>query len=103
MFFPIILSIWDQRLKFYHLLYKELKVFTEGEKICDLFAGSCSLSGALGNQLPIISNDIQYYSSVIAKAYLTDWNNQDVLLEDILLKAKEYHHRYYKTLVLDYL
>lgn|GEM_PF-2895603 len=32
MFFPIILSIWDQRLKFYHLLYKELKVFIEGEK-----------------------------------------------------------------------
>ena len=75
----------------------------QGGAICDLFAGSCSLSGALGSQLPIISNDIQYYSSVIAKAYLTDWNHQDVLLEDILLKAKEYHQKHYQTLVLDYL
>lgn len=46
--------------------------------VCDLFAGSCTLSGALGNQVPIISNDIQVYSSVIAKSYLTDWNSNDL-------------------------
>lgn len=42
----------------------------KGGTICDLFAGSCSLSGALRNQAPIISNDIQEYSAVLAKTYL---------------------------------
>ena len=101
--FPHYIKYMGSKTKILPFVIQGIESVYRGGKICDLFAGSCSLSGALGNQLPIISNDIQYYSSVIAKAYLTDWNNQDVLLEDILLKAKEYHHRYYKTLVLDYL
>eukprot|EP00825_Cyclidium_porcatum_P000519 TRINITY_DN10162_c0_g1_i1.p3 TRINITY_DN10162_c0_g1~~TRINITY_DN10162_c0_g1_i1.p3 ORF type:complete len:111 (-),score=18.52 TRINITY_DN10162_c0_g1_i1:387-719(-) len=58
-----------------------------GGGICDLFAGSCSLAGALGNQLPIISNDIQKYSSIVAKAYLTDWNDGEVTLESVTKKG----------------
>src|SRR5688572_19279681 len=50
----------------------------EGGIICDLFAGSCSLSGAIGSQAPMVSNDIQAYSAVIAKAYLTDWNAKSI-------------------------
>lgn len=46
--------------------------------ICDLFAGSASLSGAIGDQAPIHSNDIQKYSSVIAGAYLKTWNDGKV-------------------------
>jgi len=38
--------------------------------VCDLFAGACTLSGALGNQVDIVSNDIQHYSEVIAQSYL---------------------------------
>lgn len=70
--------------------------------ICDLFAGSCSLSGALGNQLPIISNDIQVYSSVIAKNYLTDWNSGDITIEQISNEAAEYHQQNYNELVLQF-
>ncbi|BCG92584.1 site-specific DNA-methyltransferase [Mesorhizobium sp. 131-2-1] len=41
-----------------------------GGPVCDLFAGACSLSGAIGNQVDVISNDIQSYSQTIAHIYL---------------------------------
>jgi adenine-specific DNA-methyltransferase len=44
-----------------------------GGSICDLFAGSASLAGAIGDQMPIVSNDIQNYSRVLSGAYLTTW------------------------------
>jgi len=50
------------------------KVYRTGA-ICDLFAGSASLSGALGDQVPIISNDVQHYSAILAGAYLRDWRD----------------------------
>lgn len=73
-----------------------------GEEICDLFAGSCSLSGALCDQVPVISNDIQKYSLVLAKTYLTDWNNTEVCINDVIRSAKEYHETYYKDFVKEY-
>ena len=45
------------------------EVYNGGE-ICDLFAGSASLAGAIGRQVPIHSNDIQIYSAALAKTYL---------------------------------
>jgi len=41
----------------------------EGGAVLDLFAGSASLSGALGQQCPVHSNDIQKYSKVLADTY----------------------------------
>lgn len=38
--------------------------------ICDLFAGSASLSGAVRQQAQMHSNDIQEYSSTLARTYL---------------------------------
>lgn len=49
-----------------------------GQAVCDLFAGSCTLASALRtNDVPFYSNDIQAYSSVLAKTYLGnyDWKN----------------------------
>jgi adenine-specific DNA-methyltransferase len=46
------------------------------QPVCDLFAGSATLAGALrNNDIEYISNDIQLYSSVLAKTYLLhyDW------------------------------
>lgn len=48
-----------------------------GGAVCDLFAGSASLAGAIGNQVPVHANDIQHYSSVIAQAYLMAWKSKD--------------------------
>jgi adenine-specific DNA-methyltransferase len=74
----------------------------EGGYICDLFAGSGTLSGALGTQAPIVSNDIQFYSTILSKAYLTDWNNKKVSSEIVIDKAKKYYNNHYKDLITDY-
>lgn len=53
------------------------EVHKEGQAICDLFAGSSTLAGALrSNNIKFISNDIQIYSSIFTKTYLSkfDWN-----------------------------
>lgn len=73
-----------------------------GDSVCDLFAGSCSLSGALKDQITIISNDIQKYSSIIAKTYLTDWNDHKVSLMLIIKQAQQYFDNHYKEFVKDY-
>lgn len=76
----------------------------QGGHICDLFAGSCSLAGALGKQAPIISNDIQEYSSVIARSYLTDWYDQGtgLTVDTIIEKASKYHQKEYASLIDEY-
>jgi len=40
-----------------------------GGAICDLFAGSASLAGAIGQQCEVHSNDIQNYSAILANTY----------------------------------
>jgi adenine-specific DNA-methyltransferase len=62
-----------------------------GGQVVDLFAGSSVLSGTLRNQVSILSNDIQQYSSVLAKTYLTsyDWENYPNILNEIIDKASE--------------
>ncbi|PMB03361.1 hypothetical protein CEN49_23435 [Fischerella thermalis CCMEE 5273] len=64
------------------------EVYTGGT-VCDLFAGSSVLSGALRNVVPMLSNDIQAYSSVLANAYLAsyNWNENPNILNDIVVKA----------------
>jgi adenine-specific DNA-methyltransferase len=74
----------------------------DGGIICDLFAGSGTLSGVLGSQAPIVSNDIQVYSSILSKAYLTDWNNSETSAKKILDEAEEYFNEHYKELVSKY-
>ncbi|MBI3284231.1 MAG: DNA adenine methylase [Burkholderiales bacterium] len=41
--------------------------------ILDLFAGSASLAGAIGNQTAIVSNDIQSYSGILSHAYVDSY------------------------------
>lgn len=45
-------------------------VGVKNNTILDLFAGSASLSGAIGNQSNFVSNDIQNYSKVLSQTYL---------------------------------
>lgn len=65
------------------------EIYTEG-KVCDLFAGTSVLSGALGKLIPMHSNDIQEYSAILSKTYLSNYNWEqfsNTLLEDILISA----------------
>jgi adenine-specific DNA-methyltransferase len=59
------------------------EVHKNSTPILDLFAGSATLAGAIGNQVSFISNDIQEYSSILARAYLDRTENipsaQDIL------------------------
>lgn len=73
-----------------------------GGVVCDLFSGSCTLSGAIGNQVPMISNDIQEYSSVLAKTYLTDWNNNSVSSFDVIANAQQFYKQHYEELLTEY-
>lgn len=46
------------------------EVHEPGKPIVDLFAGAGAISGGFGHLAPVISNDIQSYSAVIASIYL---------------------------------
>lgn len=72
--------------------------------ILDLFAGSSTLSGAIGGQSNFISNDIQAYSSVLSKTYLTSLKSESELtVNTVLIEAKDvYLSRLDKSLVVDY-
>ncbi|GAJ99583.1 site-specific DNA-methyltransferase [Geomicrobium sp. JCM 19055] len=63
-------------------------VYTGGQ-IVDLFSGSAVLSGALRGQVPILSNDIQRYSSVLSNTYLRsyDWSSYETIRNEIVEKA----------------
>lgn len=82
------------------------KCYTGGQ-VVDLFSGSTVLSGALRTQVPILSNDIQQYSSVLAKTYLTsyEWGKYPAILNEIIDKATERVEEvrsFFPTLTFDY-
>ncbi|WP_254704092.1 MULTISPECIES: DNA adenine methylase [Bacillus] len=62
-----------------------------GGTVVDLFAGTTVLSGALRNQVPMMSNDIQQYSAVLANTYLSnyEWDKYPNILQDTLAEAEE--------------
>ncbi|WP_071121189.1 DNA adenine methylase [Romboutsia timonensis] len=67
------------------------EVHKENQAVCDLFAGSSTLAGALrSNNIKFISNDIQIYSSIFTKTYLSqfDWNVYPTA-EDIVKDAEQ--------------
>jgi adenine-specific DNA-methyltransferase len=41
----------------------------QGGAVCDLFSGSASLAGAIGQQCLVHSNDIQNYSAILSRTY----------------------------------
>ncbi len=65
----------------------------EGGRLCDLFAGTTILSGALGKLIPMHSNDIQEYSSILANTYLSNYKWSDYepdILERVVDKAQRF-------------
>lgn len=65
----------------------------QGGNLYDLFSGTSILSGALGKLIPLHSNDIQEYSAILAKTYLSnyEWEQYPTdILDEIINKATEY-------------
>jgi adenine-specific DNA-methyltransferase len=59
-------------------------IHKDNQPVCDLFAGSATLSGAIrGSGVEIISNDIQQYSEILAKTYLNNyrWNQYPDIMD----------------------
>lgn len=65
-----------------------LNLAYKGGVVCDLFAGACTLPGAIGHCVPMLVNDIQVYSSVIAHVYL-----HRISEKAFLLRAEDIFHR----------
>lgn len=70
--------------------------------VCDLFSGASNLSGALGSTYPILTNDIQHYSSMIASVYLNPIKKiyVDELFHDMTINYKKAKSKL--TIELDY-
>ena len=73
--FPSVVKYMGSKTDVLDLIEKGFNFFKddEHEVVCDLFAGSATLSAALRNKVNIISNDIQMYSSVFASVYLENY------------------------------
>lgn len=89
--FPHFIKYMGSKSSLIDYLSTTIRDLYEGETICDLFAGSATLSGALGGSVRMISNDIQEYSSVLARTYLSNYASIDLhrILEEITSSAAE--------------
>ena len=84
--FPHYIKYMGSKTKLLDFIIEAINDVFNGGGVCDLFAGSCSLSGAIRDQTTMYSNDIQQYSLVIADAYLNFWKNCDLPSSCTLLK-----------------
>jgi adenine-specific DNA-methyltransferase len=64
-------------------------VAAPGETVCDLFAGSCSISSILRNEFNFYSNDIQDYSRILGEMYFSDLScyDADGIIHQVLAVA----------------
>ena len=57
--------------------------------LCDLFAGSAIVGGSFREKFSIHSNDIQAYSEILARTYLSDLSHiKHSILDDIEIEAR---------------
>lgn len=73
--FPHFIKYMGSKTKILDFVTSGINEVYNGGGICDLFSGSCSIAGSLGDSVKIYSNDIQAYSESIAHAYLNSWKN----------------------------
>ena len=82
--YPQLIKYMGSKAKIINFVSESIRSIYDGGVVCDLFSGAASLSGALGSSYPILTNDIQHYSSLIASVYLKPIKDIDVdsLLQD---------------------
>jgi len=104
---PHIIKYMGSKRELLEYLGNSINEVYEGEAICDLFAGTCVLSGSFGHDTQMFSNDIQEYSAVLAHTYLGNynWKNYPNLIDDVLNLAQTHVdtvHQLYPNLVYEY-
>ena len=73
-------------------IIEEINKIYKGEVICDLFAGTSILSGAIGHNAIMHSNDIQEYSAILARTYLNNYNFEEHIgiVEKVIAIAQDH-------------
>ncbi len=75
--------------KIMDFVFEGINEVYKGGAICDLFAGSASLAGAIGQQCEVHSNDIQNYSAVLANTYNNSYLEQSTPTSEELVRKAE--------------
>lgn len=87
--YPHYIKYMGSKSKIMDFVLSGINEVYDGGALCDLFGGSASLAGAVGDQISVHSNDIQAYSAVLAEAYLNAWRSpQTPTSEQIIEQAK---------------
>lgn len=84
---PQIIKYMGSKARLLDFVVDGINSVYSGGGCCDLFAGSAILSGAIGRSVPVFSNDIQNYSSVLAGYYLTAWNDNLPSAADLITEV----------------
>ena len=69
--YPGLIKYMGSKSKIMDFVIDGINEVHQGGAVLDLFSGSASLAGALGQQCPVHSNDIQNYSRILADTYNT--------------------------------
>ena len=73
--FPSVVKYMGSKTDVLDLIEKGINSLDKDyDYVCDLFAGSATLSAALRNKVNIISNDVQEYSEVFTSTYLGNYS-----------------------------
>lgn len=98
---PHIIKYMGSKRRILDFVIKSINDNYTGGMICDLFAGTSVLSGALGKLIQVHSNDIQQYSAILSKTYLSDYhwdsynpNLLDKIIEEATVYVDEIKKRY---------
>ena len=73
--YPSFVKYMGSKSKIMEFVLEGINEIYTGGPVLDLFAGSASLSGAIAQQSAVQSNDIQRYSSILAKVYSQSYRN----------------------------
>ncbi|MEP3895205.1 MAG: DNA adenine methylase [Litorimonas sp.] len=75
--YPSLIKYMGSKSKIMDFVLEGINHVYDGRPVCDLFAGSASLSGAIGQQAAVHSNDIQSYSGILADTYNKSHRDQN--------------------------
>lgn len=97
--YPSLIKYMGSKSKIMDFVFDGINEVYQGGDICDLFAGSASLAGAIGQQCVVHSNDIQSYSAILANTYNKAYLEQDTpKIDELINKAEKIVKKNYKAL-----
>ncbi len=104
--YPNFIKYMGSKSKLMNFVLGGVNEVFEGGILCDLFAGSASLAGAVRQQVTVHSNDIQAYSGVLADTYLNTYIYPGLpTAEQLIRQARKIVDRNSRDLglIIDYL